>query len=180
MSGVAAALAQAPATPLVEKAFETLQERLRFGKYAAIDRALTLNPNYANGAFTRGIHAIFAGRYNDAIPFIERAMRLDPHFSQQHLHYLGMAYLLQGDDEAAEQVFAERVLLAKDTDIGRAMLASALGHLGRCEEAQKTWRELIEINPSFDIGRRLALLPFKDANASARILEGLKAARLID
>ena len=40
VSGIAAALTQTPATPLVEKALDKLQEKLRLGKYAAIDRAL--------------------------------------------------------------------------------------------------------------------------------------------
>jgi adenylate cyclase len=35
------------------------------------------------------------------------------------------------------------------TDLSRAFLASALGHLGRSEEARQIWRELKEINPRY-------------------------------
>ncbi|MGI9523530.1 MAG: winged helix-turn-helix domain-containing tetratricopeptide repeat protein [Hyphomicrobiaceae bacterium] len=147
---------------------------------SAIDRALALNPNYANGTFSRGIHAIFAGQFRDAIPFIERAMRLDPHFSQQHLHYLGLAHLLLREDNTAELMFRERLLLAPDTDIGRAMLAAALGHLGKLEEACLIWKELMQINPTFSLNRRLAQLPFDDPSSTDRILEGLRIANLID
>ncbi len=40
LSGIVGALAQTAATPLAEKALEKLQEKLKLGKYAAIDRAL--------------------------------------------------------------------------------------------------------------------------------------------
>ncbi|MEK6217099.1 MAG: hypothetical protein N2B03_07775, partial [Boseongicola sp.] len=65
---------------------------------AAVEKALALDPNFALALFTRGNIAIMGGRPKDAIPDIEHAMRLDPGFSQQHLHFLGLAHLLMGND----------------------------------------------------------------------------------
>lgn len=45
------------------------------------------------------------------------------------------------DYETAASMFRERLLLAKDTDFGRAWLVSTLGHLGETTEAQKIWAD---------------------------------------
>jgi hypothetical protein len=58
-------------------------------------------------------------------------MRLDPVFSQQYLHFLGLAYLVVGKYETAAALFTERVLLVPQTDFMRAFLAAAFGHLGK-------------------------------------------------
>jgi adenylate cyclase len=42
-----------------------------------------------------------------------------------------------------------------DTDWSRAYLASALGHLGKFEEARQVWAELMAINPSYVMEERL-------------------------
>src|ERR1039457_2939028 len=76
-------------------------------------------------------------------------MRLDPAWSQQYLHFLGTAYLLAGKYETAAALLRQRVLLVPGTDFTRAVLASALGHLGEVDEARRIWRELQEINPKY-------------------------------
>src|SRR5262249_5301159 len=78
----------------------------------------------------------------EAIPMIERAMRLDPAHSEQYLHFLGMAYLLAGKYETAASHFRERIRLVPRTDFSRAPLASALGHLGEIDEARRIWHDL--------------------------------------
>ena len=60
------------------------------------DRALSLNPNYGHAQLTRGLVHVYSGEPVKGIPFIERAMRLDP-AQQQYRHFLGTAYLLAGD-----------------------------------------------------------------------------------
>ena len=90
-----------------------------------------------------GLHHSYAysGEPLAAIPFLERAMRLDPAFTQQYVHFLGSAYLVAGKYEAAAASFRERIRLVPDTDLSRALLACALGHLGDIDEAQRIWSE---------------------------------------
>ena len=66
-----------------------------------IDTALSLNPNLAMAYNIKGGIRIYLGRPEEAIPLIERAMRLDPATNQQFLHFLGMANLLAGRYETA-------------------------------------------------------------------------------
>ena len=145
-----------------------------------IEKALQLNPNYAFAINSRGTLAMYTGRPQAAIPDIERAMRLDPGFSQQYLHFLGLAHLLIGNNETAVAMFKERILLAPQTDTSRSALASALGHLGHLDEARQVWAELKNINPKYSFTEHMARLPFKNPADGDRIREGLTKAGLPD
>ena len=74
-----------------------------------IKTALELSPNFALAVNAHGVGMIYRGDCETAIPEIERAMRLDPEFSQQYLHFLGLAYLLAGKYETAAAEFRERI-----------------------------------------------------------------------
>jgi adenylate cyclase len=90
------------------------------------DKTLALNPNSSGAYVVLGHIETLSGRPLEAIPAIERAMRLDPAFRAQHLHFLGMAYLLAGKHETAAALLKERFNLTPGTDFGRVLLASAL------------------------------------------------------
>ena len=141
-------------------------------------KAMAMSPDYSLGLFTRGEIRLAQGRLSEAIEDIERAIRLDPAFRHQYLQFLAMAHLLKGNFETAALMLRERVFLVKDTDIGRAWLASALGHIGEIEEAGKIWAELVEINPGFSIRTRLERLTFADPSYAETVLQGLSKANL--
>ncbi len=169
-----------PADPLANHAI-AVAARWR-GDYdlaaSAIDKTLARNADYALGLFTRSEIALAAGRHQDAIADLEHAMRIDPAWTHQYLQNIGMAHLLLGHFETAALVFRERLLLAKDTDIGRAWLASALGHLGELDEARQTWADLMAINPAFAIEPRLARQRFANPADVDRVMAGLAKAGL--
>jgi adenylate cyclase len=128
---------------------------------AAVDKALALNPNYALALNSRGAFNLYSGQPEAAIADIEGAMRLDPGFTQQYLHYLGLAHLLIGNYETAATMFRERILLVPETDFSRSALVVALGHLGQTEEARRVWAELKAINPRYVFEEHLARQPFR-------------------
>jgi adenylate cyclase len=145
---------------------------------AEVDIALSLNPNLAMANNVFGTMRIYAGQPLEAIPAIERAMRLDPASSGQFLHFLGMANLLAGKHETAAALLKQRVMLNPETDFSRAILASALGHLGEVEEARRVWGELEKINPKYSFRDHFSRQPFKNPADVARIAEGLTKAGL--
>ena len=104
-------------------------------------------------------------------------MRLDPAFAQGYLHFLGTAYLAAGKYETAAALFKQRIVLVPDTDISRAFLASALGHLGENEEAQRVWAELMQINPRYVFAEHVRRVPFAEPHV-ATIRAGLAKAGL--
>ena len=142
------------------------------------DIALSLNPNFSLAYITLGSIYAYTGRPLEAITAIEHALRLDPAFSQRYLHFLGTAYLLAGKYETAAALLRQRVLLIPGTDFTRAVLASALGHLGEIDEARRIWRELIEINPKYSFSEHFARQPYKSTEDVRRIAEGLAKAGL--
>ena len=86
-------------------------------------------PDFALALNTRGILHIYAGEPANAIPFIERAMRLDPAAGHgQYVHFLGTALFVAGGYETAATCFQDRIVINPTTDLSRAFLASALGH----------------------------------------------------
>jgi adenylate cyclase len=105
-------------------------------------------------------------------------MRLDPAFSAQSLHFLGMAYLFAGKYETAATLLRQRILLVPRTDFSRVILASALGHLGEVEGARRIWGELKEINPKYSFNEHIARQPLRPEDAE-RVASGLAKAGLL-
>ena len=145
-----------------------------------IDVALSLNPNFALAHNLRGSNRIYSGQPLDAIPELEQGMRLDPALSSQFLHFLGMAYLLAEKYETAAALLKQRILLVPQTDFSRALLASALGHLGEFEEARRIWGELKEINPSYAFVEHVGRQPFRRPEDVERIADGLRRGGLLN
>ena len=95
------------------------------------DRALSLNPNYALAHQWLAAWCISIRESRPRrIPYIEHAIRLDP-AQQLYRHFLGTAYFVAGNYETAAAVLKERIAITPTTDLSRALLASAFGHLGR-------------------------------------------------
>ena len=145
------------------------------------DRALALNPNYALALLTRGNVHIYTGEPAKAIPYIERAMRLDPDLlNGQYVHFLGTAYFVAGEYETAATCFKDRITINPTTDLSRAFLASALGHLGRVDEARRVWGDLKEINPRYSYVNHIGRLPFKNPADANKFTDGLRKAGLAE
>jgi adenylate cyclase len=121
---------------------------------------------------------MYSGQPLEAIPAIEQAMRLDPAFSHQFLHFLGTAYLFAGKYETAATPLKQRIILVPETDFSRVALASALGHLGQPDEALRIWAELKEINPKYSFSEYIDRRPLRPEDAE-RIAGGLAKAGLL-
>ena len=91
-----------------------------------------------------------------------------------------MAYLLAGKYETAAALLRQRIVLVPETDFSRAVLASALGHLGEVDEAGRIWRELKEINPKYSFSEHFGRQPFKRQEDAERVTEGLAKAGLLN
>ena len=144
-----------------------------------VDMAISLNPNLALAHNLRGTIRAYSGRPLEAIPEIEQAMRLDPALNPQFIHFLGMAYLLAGKYETAAALLRQRIILMPKTDFSRALLASALGHLGQLDDARRVWGELKEINANYSFAEHVGRQPFKLETDVQRIAEGLRKAGLL-
>ncbi|MBY5551146.1 adenylate/guanylate cyclase domain-containing protein [Rhizobium leguminosarum] len=150
----------------------------RFRREAAI--VIALNPDAGIASNLQGHLCLVNEVPLEAIPHYERAMRLDPSLDTtlHFLQFLGIAYFYGGRYETAAALFRERILLKPDTDWSRGYLASALGHLGKFEEARQVWAELMAVNPKYVLPERL-----NRSAAQARqiemVLDGARKAGLL-
>ena len=144
------------------------------------EAALSINPNYAMAFGTLALVEMYSGNPQAAIPFLERAMRLDPAFTHQTTHFLGSAQLIAGNYSAAVAAFRERIRLSPRTDLSRGLLVAALGYLGENEEARRVWADLKEISPNYTFAGHLARLPFANPADAERIREGFARAGLTE
>ena len=127
----------------------------RFRRETAI--VVALNPDAGIASDLQGHLCLVNDVPLEAIPHFERCMRLGPSLGPTllYLQFLGRAYFYGGRYETAVALFRERILLMPDTDASRGYLASALGHLGKVEEARQVWAELMAINPNYVMADRL-------------------------
>jgi TolB-like protein len=147
---------------------------------ALIDRALLLNPNLALAWYHSGVVRCYLGEPDIAIEHFARAMRLNPLGPFVFLPPLGtgFAHFLAGRYDEA-YLCAKRVL-EHHPDLGQAMrlfaISSALS--GRLEEAQKTMRHLLQLDPTLRISRLKDTYSFRRPEDLANLIEGFRKAGL--
>lgn len=83
-----------------------------------------------------------------------------------------------GEFEKALTILKDRIALVPQTDMSRACLASALGNLGRIDEARQIWSELLAIHPQYTYADGIGQMHFKNPDDLARIAAGLVRAGL--
>jgi len=105
---------------------------------ALVDRALTLNPNFARGWFISGILRMWAGQPDIAIEHVEASLQLSPRAR------MGTSLALIGAAHFYSRRFDEalaKLLLAIQDDSGfphtNRVLAACYAHMGRLDEARK-------------------------------------------
>src|SRR5581483_4297588 len=88
------------------------------------------------------------------------------------------AGMMQAPSTAAT-LLKQRILMVPNTDFSRAVLASALGHLGEIEEARRVWNELMAINSHYTFANHYARQPFANKDDVRRIGDGLDRAGVL-
>ena len=145
---------------------------------AELQTALELNPSLAWAHYGVGAALVFSGRAREALPFLQTAMKLSPRDPNMGSFLVRMAdaYLfMRNYDEAI--AWAKKALRQPGFQWSRyAVLVSALGHLGRLEEANRALQELRTRRSDFSIDFVQATHLIADADDMSHYLEGLRKA----
>ena len=98
------AIEQNPKEPLARlvAAWAAIYEKDLDRAKSEAENALSLNPNLAMAYNTLGGIRSYSGQPLEAIPMIERAMRLEPASNLRYVHFLGMAYLWLASTNSGE------------------------------------------------------------------------------
>jgi TolB-like protein/cytochrome c-type biogenesis protein CcmH/NrfG len=145
---------------------------------AELQIALELNPSLAWAHYGVGAALVFSGRAREAFPFLKAAIKLSPRDPNMGSFLVRMAdaYLfMRNYDETI--AWAKKALRQQGFQWSRyAVLVSALGHLGRLEEANRALQELRTRRSDFSTDFVQATHLIADADDMSQYLEGLRKA----
>ncbi len=141
-------------------------------------KAIALDPNDADSYSILSQALNFAGKPEEAIGFVEKAMRLNPHYPAAYINSLGWAYGLLGRDEEAIVAVKRAVALNPDWLPPHLNLAAIYSNLSREEEARAEATEMLRISPNFSLESFRERIPYKDSLVTERFLTALRKAGL--
>ena len=126
-------------TPLAHALQSRMFASLGFPGEAVVEaeKAVALDANDATAHAGLAEALVLAGKSAEAIDAMEIAMRLDPHHPPNYLIILGGAQFGMERFEEAAATFERAVKRNPDNEIPFIYLASAYGHLGRIDDADK-------------------------------------------
>jgi tetratricopeptide (TPR) repeat protein len=100
------------------------------------EKAVALNPNSAESHMRYGKILTFAGRYEESIPELKTAIRLNPIPPNLYLYSLGISYCWTGQYEEGVTWCEKAVRREPNSLFARLFMAMAYSFSGRDEEAR--------------------------------------------
>ena len=146
-------------------------------------RALALDPNDSNSYLAIAYALIYAGRPQEALDFVEKAMRLDPHYPSYYLFILGLAHFHLDQYEEAVPLFEKALKLNPVNYVPLIPLSAAQAHLGREQEAETTLFKMQKALPAIvtiALVKRGSLFNYKSPTDQNRLLAGLRKAGMLE
>jgi DNA-binding winged helix-turn-helix (wHTH) protein/TolB-like protein/Tfp pilus assembly protein PilF len=169
-----------PAIPEVHWAlgFVETQSRRHHEALGHLQKAIDLNPSYADAyAFMGGIHT-YLGRPAKTIPLLRTALRLNPDGGHLYFMILGRAYFFENDIEQA--LFNLRQAHARNPENleTRLFLAAALAAHGEYAEAEWEAEQIRATEPGFSARAWLDTYPLTSRRHQRKLLELMTKATL--
>jgi tetratricopeptide (TPR) repeat protein len=144
-------------------------------------RAIALDPNDAIGYTAMATALIYSGKPAEAIDFVEKSIRFDPHSTPNYLFTLGKAYFGMDKFQQAVSVFERAFKLNPELGlVQRAYLAAAYMHLGQLVKATAELNkpEIKEVRELYDLYVKYEGAYYKNPEDTARLIEGLQKIQL--
>jgi adenylate cyclase len=144
------------------------------------EKGISLAPNYAGGYFALGAVLATVGRYKEAIPVLQKCLRLSPvPVHSRVLGILAISYREVGQYEESIATYKKELQFAgPDQLMAHLGMAFTYVLMGREKEAHSECAEVMRIDPEFSLERFIKSLPYdqseKDRVASALRKAGLK------
>jgi adenylate cyclase len=151
----------------------------QFGRAVAhAERGLALDPNSYTVLINAAIALAYSGRPEEAIPLIQKVIRLNPFGSVAYFYFLSEAYRLAGRFDEAVQKARKAVEWEPKNQFTHLSLASACILAGREEEARAEAAEVLRINPKFSLDNYAKIVPYKDQSETDKVINALRKAGL--
>ena len=145
-----------------------------------VRRALAIDPNEAEASALIAEIQLYTDRYNEAIQYLQKAMRLNPGFPQRYRFLIGQAKFHQGDFRSALDAMAKFCETASMLAYYRSCKlneASANAHIGQISKA----RSIIKIYANRNLASLETMVvmqfPFKNRTPREALITGIRLAR---
>jgi adenylate cyclase len=151
---------------------------------ADAEQAISLDPNSASGYYWLAEDQDFAGKPDDAIESLNKAMRLDPRNRDYYLDDVAWSYSLMGRYAEAVPLFKRNLARYPNSMGGHWGLAIAYVELGRLNEARAEAAEVMRLSPQLTLEslkryqERGVGIPYKDRALAERDLADMGKAGL--
>ncbi len=144
-----------------------------------MERAITVDSNFAAGYAVLAEALSYAGKPKEALQMVEQALRLGPPpGGDSYFYNLGSAYYLTERTEEAIASF-KRSLTQYPNLLGTHLFLTAVySELGQTGEAQKEAAEVLRLNPKFSLEVHRQRMPIKDPAVLERHIAALRKAGL--
>jgi len=144
---------------------------------AEFEATFKLDPNHADAWAMRSDLLVLSGQPHEAINYVRRALRLNPHPPGWYYWMLGHAEYAHHDHGAAAQTL-RRPETYRTTS--RRILAASLAQLGRLDEARQEAQLFLLSNPHFSIRAWADSQAFRDQEIPQHFIDGYRKAGLPD
>ena len=145
-------------------------------------KAVASGPNNALSHVLLAYVMLFEGKFDEAVTFAERSIRLTPYCPDWYLSILGQSYRQAGRSKEALSAFKKALDRSKKNKSNP--MASLLGlidvsmELGQDEQARRYAAEVMKISPDFSFKYFHQVYPYKDPAHLEQIVVNLRKAGL--
>jgi adenylate cyclase len=142
------------------------------------EKAVELVPNSSGNLVWLAMSLHYIGRSKEAIPLIQKAIRLNPSGQSHYLLQLGHAYNGAEQYEEAIKAYKKALQFAPDNIFAHIGLTTCYIFLNEEDKAREEAAEVIRINPNFSAKRFARRVPFTDKARITRTVDALRKAGL--
>ncbi len=151
-------------------------------------RAIALDSNDADSYIALAAALTLSGGADEALEWIERAMRLNPHYPGYYLYQLGLAQFNRGTFDEAAISLEKATAINPDDRWSQRLLIATYGSLDRNEDAarvleaveQRGSRGWLNAIDPLTVTSSAFWLPFKEPEDAERLAQGLRKAGVPD
>ena len=146
----------------------------------AVNRAREINPNIAFVTFLAGASLIICDRAEEGLQCILAAIRVSPGDPGAFFFYsaAALAHLCCDRPEEAFEYATRSESIYAGWDTTYRIMASALAHLERMDEAAAAVAKLLELAPNLTVSGLRDRWPLRNKDKLEMILDGLRRAGL--
>ena len=139
-------------------------------------RSIELQPNGAQAHLLLGNTLVYAGRFDEAIVYLKKAIRLNPFPPYFYYLNLGKCYMFKEQFGDALSEFKKAAQRAPDSEWGYFYLAINHIYLERNEEARASAAKALELNPHLSVSWILKISKYKNPTHTQYLINAMRKA----